>query len=536
MRKIAFRIIALCITVSLLFSGCGVIDLSRYFDRLMNSVTISTPFADMEYQRPDMTQLEEVLNDCLESAATETDVTVLTDKVWEFYDLYSNFSTQYLLAYIHYCIDMTDIYWEAEYTYCAENTAAADAGLDQLMYALADSPLRKELEHEDYFGEGYFDAYDGESLWDEEFTALMEQEASLQTEYYDLSAEAMASEYYSEEYFAVYGAQMEEIFVELVALRQQLAAQAGYDSYPEFAYDFYHCRDYTPGDTADYVENIRQQLVPLYRQLNGSGFWDQPPQYSTTEETFRYVQQMAEEMGGVIQEAFELMERAELYHIDFGDNKYGGSYEVFLPDYWEPFIFISPVGTVQDQLTFAHEFGHFCNDYASYGSAAGIDVAEFFSQGMEYLSLCYGESNAVTEKAKMADSLSIYVEQAAYAAFEHQVYGLTGSDLTAENVRALYEQIGLAYGFDTWDWDSRDYVCVSHFFTDPMYIISYVVSNDASMQLYQMEQTTPGAGLACYTDNLATQQEYFHGFLTEAGLEAPFDRIEAVKKTFENVL
>ena len=34
---------------------------------------------------------------------------------------------------------------------------------------------------------------------------------------------------------------------------------------------------------------------------------------------------------------------------------------------------------------------------------------------------------------------------------------------------------------------SRDFVVIGHFYTDPMYIISYVVSNDAAFQLYQME-------------------------------------------------
>ena len=87
-------------------------------------------------------------------------------------------------------------------------------------------------------------------------------------------------------------------------------------------------------------------------------------------------------------------------------------------------------------------------------------------------------------------------------------------------------------------YDSRDFVSVTHFFTDPMYILSYVVSNDAAMQLYQMEMEEPGAGLACFEENLGTEEYYFLSFLNAAGLENPFapNRLEELKKTFGEIL
>ena len=49
-----------------------------------------------------------------------------------------------------------------------------DAGLQELYRALAQSPAREELE--EYFGEGFFDSYENEeTLWDESFTALLEE-------------------------------------------------------------------------------------------------------------------------------------------------------------------------------------------------------------------------------------------------------------------------------------------------------------------------------------------------------------------------
>ena len=122
---------------------------------------------------------------------------------------------------------------------------------------------------------------------------------------------------------------------------------------------------------------------------------------------------------------------------------------------------------------------------------------------------------------------------------EHgQLIVKSGEDLTVENIQALYQTVGTAYGFDSWAWDSRDYVCITHFFTSPMYVISYVVSNDAALQLYQMEKAERGTGLACYTQNLNTMEAYFLAFLESAGLKSPFTpgRLEEVRQTLEVVL
>ena len=138
----------------------------------------------------------------------------------------------------------------------------------------------------------------------------------------------------------------------------------------------------------------------------------------------------------------------------------------------------------------------------------------------------------------MVDCLRIFVEQAAYATFEHQVYQLEEDELTAANVYALYDEIGTRFGFDAWGWDSRDFVMIGHFYTDPMYIISYVVSNDAAFQLYQMEQEKTGTGLTLFEEQLTTEQTYFLAFLEDAGLESPFapGRVAEVRKTLEQVL
>jgi len=107
-----------------------------------------------------------------------------------------------------------------------------------------------------------------------------------------------------------------------------------------------------------------------------------------------------------------------------------------------------------------------------------------------------------------------------------------------ENVDALFESTMAEYGMDIWEMNRRDYVQIPHFFIAPMYIISYIVSNDAALQLYQQEAAKEGAGLETYLQCLTTGQMYFVAFLEESKLESPFAprRLETVRKTFEDAL
>lgn len=533
MNKLKIRLIALFLVLALLLTGCAFLEDSGFMDMLHGVLqdAYMVPYEDMEYVRPDPDAIQEALDLCLESAAGD-DFDVLVEDLYAYMELYHDFYTNYALANIRYCCDMTDIYWTDEYNYCMEYSTEVSAGVDQLMYALADSVHREALETDEYYGEDYFDDYEGESIWDDAFTALMDQESVLVAEYYDLSAQAL------EVYDADIYWQMADLLAQLIALRQEIADYAGYESFSHFAYDFYYARDYTPEQEAEYLSQVKQELSPLYEKLRQTGVSGLRVGSSDEEETYEYVREMAQAMGGTVEEAFGLMDEAGLYDITYSENKFNASFETYLTSYGEPFVFMNPTQTTRDHLTFAHEFGHFCNDYASYGSVAGIDVAEIFSQGMEYLSLFYCDSTRMLEKIKMVDSLCVYVEQSAYAEFERRAYALEDEELNAENLAALFGQVAKEYGFGELGEDSLFFVQITHFYTNPMYVFSYVVSNDAAMQLYQLEQAEAGAGLAALEANLATEEAYFLAFLESAELDSPFvsGRLETVRETFEDVL
>lgn len=535
-KKCYGKLLAMLLVLAVLLSGCVLLDMEQLQQILGGSQV--TPFAQMQYDRPDVEELERQMQRCCTVAQSEKKVDPLIEEIWVFFNQFNSFQTNYNLASIYYFKDMTDTYWEDEYNYCLERTSRANAALDELYYALAACPLREELEENEAFGEGFFDAYEGESIWDDTFTDLMDQQTQLESEYYTLISQAQEVGIRSQAYYETYHPKLAQLYVEMIALRQEIASYAGYEDYQTFAYDFGHHRDYTPDEAEAYLEEIGQQLVGLYKQANCLPLRDDWALSCEESQTYAYVEEAAKAMGGTMQSAFKLMTSAGLYDITYSEKKYDASFEVYLPSYYAPYVFVNPAGTIRDQLTFAHEFGHFCNDFATGGMMPGVDVAEVFSQGLEYLSLCYVENADKLEQLAMLDCMNIFVEQAAYALFEHRVYDLEGEELTVQNVQALYEKTCKDFGFDIWVWDSRDFVLMTHFFVAPMYIVSYVVSNDAAFQIYQLEKEEKGKGLALYEQELTTQMSSFMAFVEEAKLESPFaeGRIEKVRQTFEKIL
>lgn len=512
---------ALILVLSMILSAVSAEPYTHYTEGLV-------PYSEMVYTRPDLQELQE-LADRVKAFAEENRVSDTMSALADFYEAYDWYMTCEKLTEIHYNADLSDKYWQEEYTFCNDNMPFADRVLEEIYAALAAAPCRRQLER-NFFGPGFFAAYDGWEGWSEEEISLMEQEQTLINRYYSLLGEE------SDTITGIlFGRkrQLAQTLVDLIRLRHRIAEAAGYDSYIDYANENAYYREFTAEEMRTYLEAIRQELVPMYRAL------EEPEETDcTVDETFAYVRSAAKGMGGIIGEAFDLLETAGLYDIAPGDNRVDTGFEFFLDTYSEPFVFITPWLTSEDKLTFAHEFGHFCNDYASSGSYVSMDVAEIFSQGMEYLSLSYAEGGEELVRLKLYDSLGTYVAQACFASFEMEIYSIPADQLSVRVLKKAFDRALSEYGMERSGFQSDDFVYTTHHYIAPMYIFSYIISNDAALQYYEMERTAPGEGLAAMTAQLDTEELWFLTFITHAGLESPFTpgRLQTVKSLFQETL
>lgn len=567
-RRVTGRVIGLVLLVAVLMLGIGFSIGRRSGDDrderdYITEVVGEAPrrFEDIEYSRPYIAALENKVKAAEQLMADGGDLETIEAALDACYEQYYNYDTMYTVAYIRARQDMTDSYYADELAWGEDNYPRVQQLMEELLYAAAASDKAQELE-EDYFWDGFTEDYadDSNSVYREEIVALMQQEAELIGEYralnasptidtaegeldfYDYIADKYDEEYLAAlmEYYEKYNKEFARIYIDLVKVRAQMARELGYDSYEQMQYDYYFERDYTPEQAADYVADIKQYMVPLYRAVMADDPYSEISYDAVNDEQLIAVLgDAARQLGGGIEEAFDFMYDHGFYDVRLSSTKAAMSFQSYLTDYEAPFLFLNPAGDIEDILSLSHEFGHYADAYVNYNATETIDVSECFSQAMEYLMLGYFDGAVSPEtleelqRLKMLDTLDLYVQQASFAEFESRVYSADPETLSAEMLNDLSLELAKEYGY--YDGVNEGYYAMSwtditHFFEMPFYVISYPVSNDIAMQVYELEQQDRGAGLEKYLEILDRQYPGLIDTVEAGGLQSPFEpgRIEHV--------
>ncbi len=514
-------------------------------------------FEDIEYVRPDT---EAIFNAFDTATAAVTDghsAEEVLELFYDAYDLYYNFHTMNTVANIRYYAEMSNQYYKEEYEYCERVSPDVAEKLERFLKTCATSPMKARLE-ELYFGEGELDEYIDYAVYtNPEYLELTKQETAVMEEYHttledpqieyegrmqsfnDL-LEEYEDDYYAyldilERYYNTYNPIIGEYYIRLIRIHRQMAEVLGYDSYAEMCYDRTYGRDYTWEDGKNYVAGIRQYLVPLYEDINEAGLSSVSGFKDADEDTVRSVlHSVIGKFGGVLEEAYNYMLAYDLCDLHYSTDKMDTSFTTYLYALESPYILINPSGTEDDIFTYAHEFGHFTDMYHSYDSDEDLETAETFSQGLEWLTLCYldGELPDYTvnlfRTQKMVDTVAVFISQAAYADFEDRTGELDDDELTVENINNIYRNICKDYGFYNEYVDfyySMAWIDIPHFFEAPYYVISYCISSDTALQIYQREMETPGAGLELYNTLLDRKAgDGIQAVCEAAGMENPFTK------------
>ncbi|MGX8692533.1 MAG: hypothetical protein ACSW8E_02120 [Clostridia bacterium] len=526
-------------------------------------------FRDMVYERPSLEELESLIAAAEEAMDSGADYETLEPLLDDCFLYYYHFDTMYTLADIRSCLDLSDEYYADEYLWCAENYTLIDQAMDGLYYSCAASPLARELE-EKYFWEGFCEQYsdETESIYNDETVALMQQESNLIAEYRALSADPVINYRGKEEnlaelldrltgssyndacvaYYTQYNERYADLFIQLVSVRERLAAELGYENYEQMQYVYGFERDYTPEQAEAYLQDIRTYMVPLYRDLYVSSVPGEVWYSTLDEDTLRDIlRQSVSDFGGKVSEAYDFMLRYELCDLKQDSRKANMSFETYLNDYEAPYLFVNSTGTNEDILTFAHEFGHYCDAYVNLNAYETVDLAEVYSQAMEYLVLSRLDEQLDEDEVenlariKMIDTVEMFVWQASYAEFEHRVYALGADNLSAEVLNETARQVAKEYGYYNRYYDeffSMSWGDIPHYFEQAFYIVSYPISDDLAEQIFALERGQAGAGMRRYLDNLERDFSGMMGLVDAGGFESPFapGRVEAIAATAREIL
>lgn len=513
------------------------------------------PFSEMAYERPDTDALTEKLNALIADAQAEGGGTdALLDRFDEALADFNAASSALSLCYVYYAHDVSDAYYRDEY---AELLAA----LNRIDLLMTDAALAL-LERGDglalaRWGEDFAAAVEaGDKLNDEAIQPLLEQEQALVQEYDDLIASfvleengrtytmeqivSVAAEDY-EEYvrlYDAYTAQLNEqagaIFLELLALRSDIAAKLGYGSYAAYGYDLYG-RDFTVTDAQALHAAVKEHLAPLFQQYTLLAVYAERSMGERAyplEEYFETLREVTADFSPLMREALDYMIDYGLYDFEANENKMEMSFTTYFSAYASPFMFTAWEDSMQNTSTVIHELGHFANYYHSpvdgWSVSSSLDLAEVDSQGFEllmmpYLPQLYG-SDEVAEAAaisRLADALYAVVSGCMEDEFQQAVYA--DPDMTLEQMNALYRRLAEEYGLaDLYGYTGTEWAMIPHTFQSPMYYISYATSMVAAFELWTLSLTDADAARTAYL-NILQRGAYakFRETLSANGLGDP---------------
>ena len=534
--KIKKKAIAIILAVLMMFSLCGCDLFGILYPNYDTSIFEQAfsgdydyradivPFSKMEYVRPDVNQLQATADEISSMVSGGAGRNEITSKLNDSYTLYYNFKTMETIAGIRSDMDVTDSYYFDEYSYCTSMDASVGRVLDDMLCDCANSDMCTYLDTE-YFGGMLGEKYsvDGTFSYTDELVSLFNEENSLLSEYRALYMKMIS---YDGDMYEEYNEEACNIYINLVKVRKKIAEELDYQCYEDYM-SYSYSRDYTPEDLVEYLAAVKEYIVPIYNKAYDRGLMNEYYELGDldAETAMQYFDSFISALPEQIGQVRDFMKTYELYNISADDNGNDNSYTTYIENYDSPFMFIKTDGSMDDLLTMAHEFGHFCDNYINYDGDYCLDTTETMSQGLEYMLLRYlddEQTASALTKFKMLDTLYLYINQASFYDFEHRVFDLPDEELTVENVNSIFGDVAEEYGYYNDSTTDLTWIDITHFFEYPFYVISYCISDSTAFSLYNMEFDEAGSGLDMYIRLLNDAANFsFTELLEKEGMSSP---------------
>jgi oligoendopeptidase F len=329
----------------------------------------------------------------------------------------------------------------------------------------------------------------------------------------------------------------EDTFEALLKLREQIARNAGFANYRDYAFKARGRFDYGPEDCFAFHDAIEAEVMPLMRELHTVRRqhlnlpelrpWDlsvdplnRPPlkPFAEVTQMIASTQRIFDHLDGNLAGGFRTMQEQRLLDLANRKGKAPGGYQSTLSESRLPFIFMNAVGLQRDVETMLHEAGHAFHALATRDEAlyayrsAPIEFCEVASMSMELLGNEFIEefySPADAQRARrthLEGIIGIFPWIAAVDAFQHWIYthpGHTRAERTAEWVR-LMDRFGGEVNWSGYE-DARANLWHRqlHIFLYPFYYVEYGIAQLGALQVWANSKRDRAEALRSYQRALA---------------------------------
>jgi oligoendopeptidase F len=331
---------------------------------------------------------------------------------------------------------------------------------------------------------------------------------------------------------------LDAILDKMLELRQQIAANAGFDNYRDYKFHEYHRFDYTVEDCKRYHDAVEKLVIPvlanIYEQrkshmgLASLRPWDfdVDPQgrdplepFETIDDYLARTKQVFSRLDPELGDQFQEMIDLGLLDLASRKGKAPGGYQENLWEARKPFIFGNVVGTDYDIRLIMHEGGHAfhaldCADESllSYRDPP-IEFCEVASMSMElfalpHLGLFYNELDTKRSYRLHLESIIRSLSSvAAIDAFQHWLY--ENANHTCSQRRKAWRRIYNRFGGGLINWSGLEiqqeylYQRILHIFKVPLYYIEYGIAQLGALGLWLQSIHDTCSALANYRKALA---------------------------------
>ena len=330
--------------------------------------------------------------------------------------------------------------------------------------------------------------------------------------------------------------EIDELYDKMIALRHQVAKNAGYENFRDYTFDSKRRFDYTPADCEAFQTAIEEICVPLMREIDGERrdalglkelrMWDmghdvqgrnplQP--FTEVEEMVAGTSRMFHRLSPELGEFFDSLRDGTSLDLESRKGKAPGGYQLQRDHSRKPFIFMNATGLQRDLETMVHEAGHaFHSIYADeiplvdYRSAP-IEFCEVAAMSMELLTHDFLDEFYSSDDANRAvrehleGIVSILAWIATIDAFQHWIY--TNPRHSKEERHQQWLDLGDRFGSNLdWtgfeEWRKVGWQRQLHLFSYPFYYIEYGIAQLGALQLWLQYRKNPQTALDNYAKSM----------------------------------
>ena len=428
----------------------------------------------------------------LTEAASGNDFSKIKELYDKLYQEYEQICDNYTLSYLAYCRKVSDD--DLSQKYQDLEALAYDLGdlACQAFRAVTQGPCARDFKSYvddvafDYFAE-YEDMTDQEKEW-------QKRETELVTKYNKIIDEHSDEIYVEDEKI---NKLVGPIYLELVALRTEMAKHYGYDNYADYADENVFNRDYD-GKAAEAFHAAVKEIAPEY--FDALYFTDayfgmmNVKDKMKTDEMIAKLGELAQKISPLAEQYQKVLADHQLYDISSASGRLDAGYTTSFDTTDCAYIFMTTSDNARDFMTLTHEFGHFINmnlviNPNTFAFGSSMDLNEIHSNGFEalctkYYSEVFGTNADKALSACLIELLMNVVDGCIYDEFQRRVYENPGMSL--DDINDMFESLSWEYG----NYYQSKYIWqyVNHNFESPMYYLSYAASGIVALQIWSVSQ------------------------------------------------